>query len=58
MLELYKGKTISTGDIVVGILDQDETGQHYIIELDDEQLSWEVYDESIEKIAGEEYEND
>jgi len=57
MYELYEGKTISTNDIVVGLLDKDEQGNSYIIETYDEQLSWEVYPESIRKIKGVKNEN-
>lgn len=50
-MNYYIGKTISTDDLIFGWLDHDEKeNQLYIIEVEDEQLSWAVENETVRKV--------
>lgn len=51
---LFSGKSISTGDTVLGSLVYSaKENQYYIVEQDGEELSWEVYEDSIKQVFSE-----
>lgn len=48
-MKYYIGRTISTDDYVFGHLEYyEKENQFYIVEIEDEQLSWAVDEDSIE----------
>ena len=48
---LFSGKSISTDDTVLGSLVYSaKENQYYIVEQDGEELSWEVYEDSIKQV--------
>ena len=48
---LFSGKSISTGDTVFGsLVYSKQENQYYIVEHNGEELSWEVYEDSIKQV--------
>lgn len=55
---LYRAKTIVTGDLVFGsLVYSPKEDEYYIVEHNDEELSWSVYEETISQCTGLEDDN-